>query len=287
MKKKLKPDRKGIYYVLLLILVSLIITAIFLYTYQEKNRELEVHKKVLMDRLAETLADYKSMKTANDSLQQIIDAGENQVVGLMDSLRLESSDNYERLLSYERKFFAMERRLRDLQGELDSLLTVNDSLSQENTVLADKANQLTEVNQQLEQKIAEGSELRINSFRADGINRRLDGEEEVVNGNYWVDFVRVCFNVESNDLSSRGKRTVYLRVVTPDGKVMKGEGSNPVIPIASDPPLFYTQKHSLDYVGEAINDCFEVYRKKFPEGRYNIELYVDGRKMANAELNLD
>ena len=110
MSEKVKVDKKGVYYVLLIVLLGLIITAIFLYRYQEKNKELEVHKRVLMTRLSDALAEYDSLKTENDSLSTLIEADQNQILSLMDSVEYVTVRDKEKLVNFEATFELYKKR---------------------------------------------------------------------------------------------------------------------------------------------------------------------------------
>ncbi|MEQ9263321.1 MAG: hypothetical protein RLP14_09190 [Owenweeksia sp.] len=285
MSEKKTVDRKGVYYVLLIVLLGLIITTFFLYRYQEDNKNLEVHKRVLMERLADALTEYKSLKTENDSLSRLIEADQNQILSLMDSISYVSVRDRDKLVSFEETFERVRKELIGLRFKVDSLTLVNDSLINENRAMNVRASQLESSNKELEGAIASNAGLKINSFRVDAINEKR-GTENITSSNFWTDYLKVCFTVVENTLAEKGSRPVYIRVINPDRTIMTNNDKTQFIEL-ENARLFYTIKQTVDYQGSILNECYQVKREDFDEGTYLVELYLDGKKQASAQLILD
>ncbi len=285
MSEKKTVDRKGVYYVLLIVLLGLIITTFFLYRYQEDNKNLGVHKRVLMERLADALTEYKSLKTENDSLSRLIEADQNQILSLMDSISYVSVRDRDKLVSFEETFERVRKELIGLRFKVDSLTLVNDSLINENRAMNVRASQLESSNKELEGAIASNAGLKINSFRVDAINEKR-GTENITSSNFWTDYLKVCFTVVENTLAEKGSRPVYIRVINPDRTIMTNNDKTQFIEL-ENARLFYTIKQTVDYQGSILNECYQVKREDFDEGTYLVELYLDGKKQASAQLILD
>ena len=285
MSEKVKVDKKGVYYVLLIVLLGLIITAIFLYRYQEKNKELEVHKRVLMTRLSDALAEYDSLKTENDSLSTLIEADQNQILSLMDSVEYVTVRDKEKLVNFEATFERLRKELVGLRFKVDSLTLVNDSLISENMAMTEKASQLESNNKELEGAIARNAGLKVNAFRVDAINERR-GEEKITSSDMWTDYFKVCFTVTENTLAEKGERPVYIRVINPNRTVMTSGQKDEFIEL-ENLRIFYTIKETINCQGALLNECYKIVRDDFEEGNYLIEIYLDGKKQASTQLILD
>ncbi len=278
MNNKKEVDKKGVYYVLLLVLVGLLISGGFLYHYQEKKKELDLHKRVLIDRLAETIEEYKALKTENDSLSNVIRQEQDQMMSLMDSISYVTVSSREKLFDFQLAFDRLRKELTSLRLQVDSLSRMNDSLVVENQMMSSKTSEL-------ESEIARNAGLKVNALRVDAINEKW-GEPNITSSNSRTDYLKVCFTVVKNIRAEKGKYPVYLRVINPDRTVMTDGNPENSIEVAGS-RLFYTLQKTIDFQGELINECYSIIREDFMEGTYLIELYLEGQKQAATQILLD
>lgn len=75
MTNKAKVINTGLVYVIVLCFIGLLLTAFYLHKYMNRCRELDLHKKVLIDRLAEEVHDKGVFKHKYDSLVNYVNEG--------------------------------------------------------------------------------------------------------------------------------------------------------------------------------------------------------------------
>lgn len=170
--------------------------------------------------------------------------------------------------------------------QMDSLYTLNRQLMVENEQMREeiqveqrKARQLTKEKEQLSEKIVAGSAITAFNVSAGGIRIRGGKREEDTDKGRRIDKIKVSFSLAENVLAAPGKKTVYIRIADPNGKVlMKGRG---------DDYSFQYKGERLQYsIVEDVNYANQVatvvtywnklpLQEEFTEGTYNVSLYLD------------
>ncbi|HAQ64574.1 MAG TPA: hypothetical protein DCR43_01750 [Bacteroidales bacterium] len=170
--------------------------------------------------------------------------------------------------------------------QMDSLYTLNRQLMVENEQMREeiqveqrKARQLTKEKDQLNEKIVAGSAITAFNVGATGIRIRGGKREEVTDKGRRIDKIKVSFSLAENVLAVAGKKTVYIRISDPNGKVlMKGRG---------DDYSFQYKEERLQYsIVEDVNYANQVatvvtywnklpLQEEFADGTYNVSLYLD------------
>jgi regulator of replication initiation timing len=262
-----RSNRKLLISGLLVILIS--INGILLYmNYQkkEKNEEQAEVIRVKDKELENQIKVYEALKADFERQSQ-----ELQAMGLEnDSLEAQiasiSSDLTElrgfRKSSYsladQRRFRdraqAFEQQLKVKDDEIANLKQDNEVLYTENTTLKTTQNRLSDslttmksTNENLVEKVKVASRLEANSMNVLAVNKRgkeLDdrkNEFRVKN----VEKIRVSFNIAKNDIAPREPKTIYMRLIEPDGAALynlsTGSGSFSI----EGQDMYYTAKRDI------------------------------------------
>jgi hypothetical protein len=92
--------------------------------------------------------------------------------------------------------------------------------------------------------------------------------------------VEVCFDMLENKIAKPGDKNVYLRILTPEGKVMgdRGTGSATFKKGGSGEELMYSSMQTVTYNNTKQNVCtaYEEAERIYPKGTYTAEIYIDG-----------
>src|SRR5262249_51578398 len=92
--------------------------------------------------------------------------------------------------------------------------------------------------------------------------------------------VQVCFDLLENKIAKAGDKTLYLRILTPDGKVMgnRSGGSSAFKKPGSDEEVMYSSMQTVTYNNTKQNVClaYEEAERIYPKGNYTAEVYTDG-----------
>lgn len=242
------------------------------------------------------MADLSSMAKQYD-----IAIGENEVAnenlveararitGLMDSLKI-SQNSVNSLWSYKKKFLA-------LQDEMDVLLTENDKLKIENSLLAtslDSTNvQLAErtvftdsllvQNTQLSEVVENAAVLQTVGLKGFGVIERSSGKLIPTERAGRSDKIRVCYTVAKNALVGAGDKELYVQVLDPKNNVL---GANEQIQF-DETVLNYSLISKFNYENRNLNICeFVSPNEDFEKGRYVVNVFNSKEVISSTEFTL-
>ena len=224
-------------------------------------------------------------EVANENL---IEARE-RIQGLMDSLKI-SQNSVNSLWRYKKKFLA-------LQDEMDVLMTENDKLKVENSLLAtslDSTNvQLAErtvftdsllvQNTQLAEVVENAAVLQTTGLKGFGVIERSSGKLIPTERARRSDKIRVCYTVAKNTLVGAGDKELFVQVLDPKNNVL---GANEQIQF-EDTVLNYSLISKFNYENRNLNICeFVAPNDEFEEGRYVINVFNNKELISTSEFTL-
>ena len=98
--------------------------------------------------------------------------------------------------------------------------------------------------------------------------------------------IRSSFTISENPITPSGKKTVYLQVITPDGKTLQSSSSN--ILDTENGPVAYSDKKEIDYQNERID--MSIYYKlngvKIEKGNYKVKIYCQEQLIGTDSFTL-
>jgi cell division protein FtsB len=287
---------------LVLVLLVLISGAKLYLDYLEKNKQTEeitgltAENEVLSTRLdsAETQLEIR--------IQELEKLGANvtELRFLQDQLIQEKKSNTQRSA---REIAALNQRINDLSTllvqkdkEITELQARNQALSSENETLkstqSDMEKEVATINiqkQELTSKVAEASKLKLAAIRITGINAR---GKELASGKAFkkkqLKGVQVLAKLAENTVAEKGSRTAYLQVIGPNKlplyDLAKGSGKFKW----SGEEEFYTAKQEFWY--DTNEQTLVFYYEKgspYPEGTYEIKLYINNQYVGSGSFVID
>ncbi|MEJ8802655.1 hypothetical protein [Pontibacter sp. H249] len=252
-----------------------------------KNSELENQIKVyeaLKADFERQSQELQAMGLENDSLEAQI----AQISTDLNQLRGFRKSSYS--LADQRRFrdraSAFEKQLKEKDAEIARLKEDNQALYTENTGLKVTQNRLSDslttmktTNTDLTEKVKVASRLEAQSIQVNIINQR-GKEKEDSDSEYRakrVDKIRVAFKLAKNDVAEKEPKTVYMRLIEPDGAALynlsMGSGSFQI----DGEDMYYTAKRDFVFDNTQQQLSF-LYDKnaEYKKGQHTIELYADG-----------
>lgn len=250
-------------------------------------------------------SDLEDLKLQYDALETT-DAGLNAELtakrAYIDSLLVEA-DKHKGDASIIAKLKKETQTLRRImQGyivTIDSLNTLN------NTLRAEKQEVLNELGNEKEKsatvaKEKEGLQGRIDkaallttlNARATGVNSTRGGKKETeTNKASKADKLKISFDIADNDLTKTGSHTIYLRVMTPDGRELtKAEDPDHQFTWGGGNSGFFAAKKSIDYQNQAMSVLMYVEKpnpdNEFLPGTYRIEIVCDNAIIGETSMTL-
>ncbi len=256
---------------------------------KENEAVLTKEKQQVMAELTDMAKKYdiaiKDNEIANDDL---VDARE-RIQGLIDSLKI-SQNSVNNLWRYKTKYL-------DLQKEMDILLTENDKLKIENTLLASTLDstqvQLAErtmftdsllvQNTELANVVENAAVLQAVSLKGFGVIERSSGKLIPTERASRSDKIRICYTVAKNTLVGAGDKELYVQVLDPKDNVL---GANEQIQFG-DQVLNYSLISKFNYENRNLNICeFVAPNEDFEKGRYIVNVFNKKELISTTEFTL-
>ena len=134
--------------------------------------------------------------------------------------------------------------------------------------------------------IARGSVLRSTVMTAGGIFERSSGKQVDTDRAKKATQVKCCFTVGENLTARPGNKTLYLRVISPDGSVLPAAGGDNRFQF-NGVEGEYSAKRDIDYQNQPVEAC--IYWKApgaMASGQYVVEVYESGGQVGTTSFNL-
>ncbi|MBL4586100.1 MAG: hypothetical protein JKX84_03455, partial [Flavobacteriales bacterium] len=243
-----------------------------------EKAQLVIEKDELNSELDDLLGKYDGLEQENGQLSEELEAERQEILSLKAEVEKYKGDA-QKLGWYRSQLRAFKEKYAVLEAKYDSLYTQHDSLRGEYGSLQGQYSEqtglnreLTSENMNLANQVAMGSVLTAYKIAVEGVRGKKD---KVNNKASRVDKLRMCFTVSENAIAKAGSKTVYLRIVGPDGKVLtKGRGEEFEFEGGS---MTYSSSKEIQYDGSQMDLCmfYPAPTTKFQKGKHTVEIYVD------------
>lgn len=292
---------------LLWILISLLtITNVvtFVMYIKEKNKaatEVVVTEQVVVERdnvkadLLQLQKDFENLQTNDKALQAEIEAKKAEIAQLLEDAEKHKGDAY--VISKLRKESETLRQImRGYVRTIDSLGTLNKNLIVEkDNVLKELDNEkgkitgLNKEKEELQSTIQKGSILSCSNIVAKGVKFKSGGKKESETSKASrAEKIKVSFTLGENKIAKAGEKTVFVRIVTPDGKEMAKNYDDNYRFTFNKSNGYFAGKEALNYANAEISGVTYCEGKDpLVPGNYIIEIACDGVVIGSTTLRLD
>jgi hypothetical protein len=256
---------------------------------KENEASLTREKEQVMADLSTMAKQYDVAIADNEVSNERLEDARGRIQGLMDSLKI-SQNSVSSLWRYKKKFMA-------LQDEMTVLMTENDKLKVENSLLASTLDsttvQLAErtvftdsllvQNTQLAEVVENATVLQTTDLKGFGVIERSSGKLIPTERARRSDKIRVCYTVAKNRLVGSGDKELYVQVLDPKNNVL---GSNEQIQFG-DTFLNYSLISKFNYENRNLNICeFVAPNDDFEKGRYIVNVFNNKELVSSSEFTL-
>ena len=201
----------------------------------------------------------------------------------------------EKIRNYESLLTAKESDLVKLREENTALASTNNVLTDENSNLKTQTLGLTKSveevkarneetvakNKVLSEKVTKAAALRTEYVKVLGINAKGKESEDKKYKGKRLSKIKVVFQLAKNDLTEHGTKTVFIRVLDPDGSTIFDAATGSGNFTYNGQELAYTTRGDVNYDNENLY-VEMVYNRggtAYREGKYVVELYAEGFKI--------
>lgn len=243
-----------------------------------EKAQLVVEKDELTSELDELLGKYASMEDENGQLSAELEEQRQLIEQLKADVDKYKGDAA-KLGWYRSQLKSFKEKYETLEAKYDSLYTAHDSLQGqygnlqgEYTKQTGLNQELTSENMNLANKVAMGSVLTAYKIAFEGVRGKKDKTNTRAKR---VEKLRVCFTLSENPITEKGAKTLYVRIIGPDGKVLtKGRGEEFSF---EGGMMTYSTSQEVNYNGNAQDLClfYPAPSNGFQAGKNTVELYID------------
>lgn len=275
-----------------LIGVLLIVTVVligFLVTRNSQMKEMQeqfvIDKQELEDEYEAISLQYEGFKFSvqNDSLLYRLQNEQAKVLRLQEELRMTKATDRAEIKRLTDELSTLRRILRSYIQQIDSLNTLNNELRAENEQIIDRYNrtsrtlqQVSQEKEQLSEKVSLAAQLVATNINAKAVNDRGREQSRLSRSTQFV----VNFTIARNITTEPGERTVYVRILTPDGTVLS-KSPNDKFPYENS-EILYSMKRIVEYGGEEIpvTMYWDIEEFLMP-GTFKADIFADGHHIGS------
>lgn len=271
---------------------------------QEKNKaaqEIIIKEQVIVERediksdLLQLQKDYETLQTDDEALKAEIEAKKAEIAQLLIDAEKHKGDAYV-ISKLKKETETLRQIMRGYVRTIDSLGTLNQNLIVEkNNVLKQldtekgKITNLNKEKEELQSTIQKGSILSCFNIVAKGVKFKNGGkkESETTKASR-TQKIKVSFSLGENKIAKAGEKTVFVRIVTPDGKEMAKSYDDNYRFSFNKSSGYYAGKETLNYSNAEISGVtYCEGQGEMVPGNYIIEISCDGAVIGSTNLRLD
>lgn len=224
----------------------------------------------------------------NDSLADLLSKEQQRVQDLLEELRITKVTNARRIAELKKELATVRAVMVDYVHQIDSLDRTNKRLVSENQqvrqqyeAVSQKATQLEQERQQLTEVVNRASMMEIDNFRMLTLNKN-DRKTSVYSK---IQKLQFTFEVLKNITVQPGEKTLYLRIVRPDGEVMQKQADD--LFSYENKQIPYSLSKTIEYTGETMQETlYWNVGEILQVGTYNADFFIDGNLIGSFPFSI-
>ena len=236
--------------------------------------EFKADNNQLSDDLIKQLDELKKVKA---DIEQIKSTAANK------DLKLKAlAIKYEKIVSLNKK----------LEDKIDEILLENKVLFEKNDSLEEDVQMLTKEKSSLDKMISVGSKIKAEYFKTISFKKRPSGKYKETIAAKRTARIDVSFSLLENPLSDKGEKTVYLRIIAPNGVELGNPsmGSDFFVADGVKEQIKFSVKKVFTYTGSA-QEMIISYEEdpdviQLEKGRYEVEVYLNSYVSGSSSFQL-
>ena len=283
--------QRNIIFILLALVAAL---AYFALTQTNQVNDLEEEKAALITQLEDYKRDLASQVSANDSLNAYIAQETARLNALIEKVERVNAASASQIKNLREEVFSLRKKISRLTEQVDSvnqayvqLNLLKDSIKDDLANEVDRNNILTENNTLLSGKIEKALKLQLSNLEASAYRVNNIGVEKATSASKKSDRIKACMTIAKNVLAEKSEHTLYLRINTPDGRVLAADGKDRTM-VVNGETILYSASQVVQFNGEPTGCCivFNV-RTELAPGSYSLDVYSANEKIGEARLTLN
>lgn len=261
---------------------------------QLQNEELRFDNEQLrLDNEFETLNaqfqqyENQAQRLANDTILAKYTAAKAKVEQLQNELKNEKVKSAARIKQLQNEISTLKGLLRHYVAQIDSLGKENAGLRAENTEikarnqqLSSRVSEVTRRNENLNERMTLAEKLNVTGVSLTPLKKNGKNEGNVTKAKQLM----VRFTIPQNNSTPVGEKSIYLRLVSPEGQLLGGGVNMPF----EGKQVQATARKNVEYAGDEVPGVtiyWDVNTTLTP-GDYTVELFTDGYRLCSRRFTL-
>lgn len=300
-----RPAKDSSKTILVLVIVALIgIICLLIYSNMQLNDELEIRSQQMeadsaslslkTQELDELALAYERIRMEREELGLVKDSLNRKI----ESLNLfiaevrkgngKAIDHMKDMIARLKKELVKEdNQITELKRERDSLKINVRTLTKRTLQMKDSLNYLHVTREELEEKVAAASVLKAENIKVTAINAK---GKEYYKDQYKaknIDKLKVTFMLADNIVARKDKKNLTMRLIEPSGTVLFDLSTGGGFFKAEGKELAFTENQTIHFDNTKQTVTFYYLKgSTYKVGNYTIELYSDGHKIGETDLQV-
>lgn len=260
-------------------------------TSKSENAELKTALEDAEVLLAQFRADSIELSKKNIELNQDVVAKKNEIAKLYAQLKSNKNASQGEIDALKKTISELNEKLTALTEEHENLKVVHEKTKAElqeefkrNENLDLQNKQLAKENLQSRQRL-QASAIVMNAYKTNIFNKENETEKAKK-----VKQFRVEFNLDENAEAEPGEKTIYVRIIGPDGTTMQNgspESGEFDVKGGKQAKYSYSFTKMYDNAQVAVKNSWSPKNiKELKAGKYTVEIYSDGYKIGSGSRTL-
>jgi len=259
------------------------------------SEKILVEKNTVEVDLLDLQKDYQNLQTNDAAMQLDIDAKRERIEELIKEAAKHKGDATI-ISKLKKETQTLRSIMQSYVRTIDSLNTLNQTLvAEKKTVLKqlgsekEKQSVLIKEKDELKSTIAKGSILSCFNISAKAVLYKRGGKKESeTNKARKTEKIKVSFSLGENKIAKAGEKTIYVRIMTPDGKELAKSYDDNSRFNFNQSSGYFAGRETLNYANSELNGVtYCEGQGEYVPGNYIIEITCDGVVIGNTSLKLD
>ncbi|MBQ3636708.1 MAG: hypothetical protein II951_13985 [Bacteroidales bacterium] len=273
--------------------IAIATLSILLFQSRKANEEMTAvfveEKQQLVEDYEDLYLEYDDMKTDNDSLSGLLEENRARVAQLTEELQTLRASNARRIKELQEELTTLRTVARSFIAQIDSLNACNKELTKENKEMRNKLEKqrkenadLQQENSTLAEKVTVASRLEANGIVVTGLTVK-DKETSRIGK---IAKLRTSFKLAKNISAQVGMRTMYVRIMRPDGELLMHSKQDKFK--FEDTELNFSAQRQVEYGGDET-ETYVIYTVDSGElmaGEYDVEIFAEGDRIGGSKFKL-
>ena len=301
-KEKSSKKRGLLFWIIIGLTTTNVITIWLLVNEKSKvANTITISEKILVEKntvevdLLDLQKDYQNLQTNDAAMQLDIDAKRERIEELIKEAAKHKGDATI-ISKLKKETQTLRSIMQSYVRTIDSLNTLNQTLvAEKKTVLKqlgsekEKQSVLIKEKDELKSTIAKGSILSCFNISAKAVLYKRGGKKESeTNKARKTEKIKVSFSLGENKIAKAGEKSIYVRIMTPDGKELAKSYDDNCRFNFNQSSGYFAGKETLNYANaELMGVTYCEGQGEYVPGNYIIEITCDGVVIGNTSLKLD